>query len=60
MARWANLQAQAKQPTIGQKVDEAMAAIGQANPKTLKGILPKVYGQQKLDLTSTRGGWMPF
>jgi len=27
VARWANLQAQAKQPTIGQKVDEAMAAI---------------------------------
>lgn len=60
MARWANLQAQAKQPTIGQKVDEAMAAIEQANSKALKGILPKVYGQQKLDLTSTRGGWMPF
>ncbi|MEY3299314.1 MAG: hypothetical protein RLZZ597_2574 [Cyanobacteriota bacterium] len=55
VARWANLQAQAKQPTIGQKVDEAMAAIEQANPKALKGILPKVYGQQKLDPTSLGG-----
>jgi type I restriction enzyme M protein len=49
------LQAQAKQPTIGQLVDEAMEAIEQANPKALKGILPKVYGQQKLDPTSLGG-----
>ena len=48
-ARWLALQAQAKQPTIGQKVDEAMEAIERENPKLLKGILPKVYGQQKLD-----------
>lgn len=48
-ARWSALQAQAKQPTIGQKVDEAMEAIERENPKLLKGILPKVYGQQKLD-----------
>jgi type I restriction enzyme M protein len=54
-ARWSALQAQAKQPTIGQTVDEAMAAIEQANPKALKGILPKVYGQQKLDPTSLGG-----
>jgi type I restriction enzyme M protein len=32
-----------------------MAAIEQANPKALKGILPKVYGQQKLDPTSLGG-----
>ncbi|WP_008309067.1 type I restriction-modification system subunit M [Leptolyngbya sp. PCC 6406] len=55
VARWSTLQAQAKQPTIGQKVDEAMEAIEQANPKALKGILPKVYGQQKLDPTSLGG-----
>jgi type I restriction enzyme M protein len=55
VARWSTLQAQAKQPTIGQKVDEAMTAIEQANPKALKGILPKVYGQQKLDPTSLGG-----
>ncbi|MEG4455877.1 N-6 DNA methylase [Microcoleus sp. N9_A1] len=48
-ARWSALQAQAKQPTIGQIVDEAMEAIERENPKLLKGILPKVYGQQKLD-----------
>ena len=54
-ARWSALQAQAKQPTIGQLVDEAMEAIEQTNPKALKGILPKVYGQQKLDPTSLGG-----
>ncbi|MBE9030042.1 SAM-dependent DNA methyltransferase [filamentous cyanobacterium LEGE 11480] len=54
-ARWSALQAQAKQPTIGQKVDEAMEAIEQANPKVLKGILPKVFGQQKLDPASLGG-----
>lgn len=48
-ARWSELQAQAKQPKIGQIVDEAMEAIERENPKLLKGILPKVYGQQKLD-----------
>lgn len=52
VARWSTLQGQAKQPTIGQLVDEAMEAIEQANPKALKGILPKVYGQQKLDPNS--------
>ncbi|MFO7141098.1 DNA methyltransferase, partial [Arthrospira sp. PCC 8006] len=31
VARWSTLQAQAKQPTIGQLVDEAMEAIEQAN-----------------------------
>ena len=54
-ARWDALQAQAKQPTIGQMVDEAMEAIEQANPKVLRGILPKVFGQQKLDLTLLGG-----
>ena len=54
-ARWSALQAQAKLPTIGQKVDEAMEAIERNNPKLLKGILPKVYGQQKLDPASLGG-----
>lgn len=54
-ARWSALQAQAKQPDIGQKVDEAMEAIERDNPKLLKGILPKVYGQQQLDPTSLGG-----
>lgn len=54
-ARWSALQAQAKQPDIGKRVDEAMEAIERENPKLLKGILPKVYGQQKLD-TAALGG----
>lgn len=54
-ARWPSLQAQAKQPTIGKLVDEAMEAIEQQNIKRLKGILPKVYGQQKLDQKSLGG-----
>jgi type I restriction enzyme M protein len=54
-ARWSALQAKAKQPKIGQMVDEAMEAIEQNNAKLLKGILPKVYGQQKLDPASLGG-----
>ena len=33
-ARWAHLKAQAKQPTIGQLVDDAMAAIERDNPRS--------------------------
>lgn len=51
-ARWSALQSQAKQPTIGKNVDDAMEAIELNNPKMLKGILPKVYGQKKLDPTA--------
>jgi type I restriction enzyme M protein len=54
-ARWLSLQAKAKLPTIGQLVDEAMEVIERENPKLPKGILPKVYGQQKLDPTSLGG-----
>src|SRR5271168_3445434 len=39
-ARWTHLQANAKQPTIGKIVDDAMAAIEAAN-ESLKGVLPK-------------------
>jgi type I restriction enzyme M protein len=38
-ARWAHLKAQARQPTIGRLVDDAMAGIERDNP-TLKGVLP--------------------
>jgi type I restriction enzyme M protein len=31
-ARWSHLQADAKQPSIGKLIDEAMAAIDVANP----------------------------
>jgi type I restriction enzyme M protein len=49
-ARWAKLQAQAKQPTIGTKIDKAMEAIEKENP-TLKGTLPKDYAKPTLDKT---------
>src|SRR5690606_27360585 len=49
-ARWAHLKAQAKQPTIGQLVDDAMAGIERDNP-ALKGVLPKDYARPALDKT---------
>lgn len=49
-ARWNFLLSQAKQPTIGKTVDEAMDAIEKENP-SLKGVLPKVYARQNLDPT---------
>ncbi len=48
LARWSHLQAQAKQPTIGKTIDDAMDAIERENP-TLKGILPKVFALPNLD-----------
>ena len=47
-SRWSHLQAQARQPTIGQTVDRAMAAIERDNP-ALKGVLPKDYALPSLD-----------
>jgi type I restriction enzyme M protein len=47
-ARWKNLQDNAKQPTIGKLVDDAMVAIEKENPK-LKGVLPKNYADPALD-----------
>ena len=49
-ARWERLKAQAKQPTIGRLVDDAMAAIERDNP-ALKGVLPKDYARPALDKT---------
>ena len=49
-ARWTHLKHQAKQPTIGQLVDDAMAAIERDNPQ-LKGVLPKDYARPVLDKT---------
>jgi type I restriction enzyme M protein len=46
--RWSHLQANAKQPTIGKIVDEAMVAIERDNPR-LKGMLPKDYARPSLD-----------
>ena len=50
-ARWALLKSDAKQPTIGKTVDEAMDAIERENTP-LKGVLPKVYARQNLDPTT--------
>ena len=47
-ARWAHLKAQAKQPTIGQLVDDAMGAIERDN-QALKDVLPKEYARPALD-----------
>jgi type I restriction enzyme M protein len=47
-ARWSHLKAQAKQSTIGQLVDDAMAGIERDNP-SLKGVLPKDYARPELD-----------
>lgn len=53
-ARWTWLQGRAKLPTIGKDIDEAMDAIEKDNP-SLKGVLPKVYAQEKLDKGSLGG-----
>lgn len=47
-ARWSHLKAQARQSTIGQLVDDAMAGIERDNP-ALKGVLPKDYARPALD-----------
>src|SRR5690606_32741686 len=49
-ARWDYLQSQARQPTIGQLVDDAMEAVERDNP-ALKGVLPKDYARPALDKT---------
>ncbi len=53
-ARWSYLQGRAKLPTIGKDIDDAMDAIEKDNP-SLKGVLPKVYAQEKLDKGSLGG-----
>ncbi|WP_404977047.1 type I restriction-modification system subunit M N-terminal domain-containing protein [Accumulibacter sp.] len=47
-ARWPHLKRQARQSTIGQLVDDAMAGIERDNP-ALKGVLPKDYARPALD-----------
>jgi type I restriction enzyme M protein len=47
-ARWAYLKARARQPTIGQVVDDAMATLERDNA-SLKGVLPKDYARPALD-----------
>jgi type I restriction enzyme M protein len=47
-ARWERLQANAKQPSIGTLLDDAMAAIERDNPR-LKNVLPRDYSRPALD-----------
>jgi len=47
-ARWTHLQANAKQPSIGKMIDEAMIAIEKDN-ENLKGVLPKDYARPALN-----------
>jgi len=47
-ARWSLLQKNAKQPTIGITIDDAMDAIERDNV-SLKGVLPKNYAREGLD-----------
>ncbi len=49
-ARWEEIQKQAKQPTIGKIIDNAMDLIERENA-SLKGILPKTYARPDLDKT---------
>lgn len=53
-ARWHWLQGRAKLPTIGKDIDDAMDAIEKDNT-SLRGVLPKVYAQEKLDKASLGG-----
>ncbi len=48
--RWPHLTAQARQPIIGQLVDDAMAAVERDNP-ALRDVLPKDYARPALDKT---------
>ena len=50
-ARWKVLQDNARQSTIGRKIDDAMIAIERYNPKELKDVLPKDYARPGYDQT---------
>ena len=52
--RWSNIEAQARQPAIGQMVDNAMTAIERENP-AIKDTLPKNYARPSLDKTRLAG-----
>jgi type I restriction enzyme M protein len=47
-ARWSYLKTQARQPTIGELLDNAMASVERDNP-ALKDVLPKEYARPALD-----------
>lgn len=47
-ARWPHLQSHSRDYAIGQKLDNAMAAIEAINP-SLEGVLPREYSREHLD-----------
>ena len=47
-ARWPTLQAAARLPEVGKKIDDAMVELEKDNPR-LKGVLPKDYARPGLD-----------
>lgn len=47
-ARWGTLQDQAKDPSIGKYIDDAMLAIERENPR-LRGVLPKNFVRPDLN-----------
>ncbi len=53
-ARWKWIRGRATLTTIGKDVDDAMDAIEKDNP-SLRGVLPKVYAQEKLDKATVGG-----
>ena len=48
-ARWSAVRAVAKTEKVGVFIDNAMKAIEEANPATLKDVLPKIYGMPKME-----------
>jgi len=47
-ARWDAIRNRARDPEIGQAIDDAMLAIERDNPR-LRGVLPRTYGRADLD-----------
>lgn len=47
-ARWETIQTSAKQPQVGQVIDNAMDLIEKENP-SVRGVLPRNYGREGLD-----------
>lgn len=50
-ARWENIKSKAKDPTIGQVIDNAMYSIEKEN-SSLRGVLPKDFARASLDKRS--------
>lgn len=53
-ARWEQIKNKAKDPTIGQVIDNAMYVIEKEN-SSLRGVLPKNFARESLDKTSLGG-----